>query len=158
MTEDLLGEVAARASAYRGSLDERAVFPLDLDAEGVRAALGSLPSSPTPPREVVTQLADAIEPALVTTTGPRYFGFVVGGSLDAAAAADVLTTAWDQPAYSSVSSPAAAIVEEVAGGWLKDLLALPESASFGFVTGGQEANTVALAAARHHVLARPGGT
>ena len=104
----------------------------------------------------VTQLADAVEPALVATTGPRYFGFVVGGVLDSATAADVLTTGWDQPGFNAVSSPAAAVVEDVAGGWLKELLGLPATASFGFVTGGQAANTVSLAAARHHVLAHVG--
>jgi glutamate/tyrosine decarboxylase-like PLP-dependent enzyme len=105
---------------------------------------------------VVDQLADIVEPGLVATTGPRYFGFVVGGALDAATAADVLTTGWDQPAFNAVTSPAAALVEDVTGGWLKDLLGLPAAASFGFVTGGQAANTVALAAARHQVLAGVG--
>src|SRR5207302_10590106 len=85
------------------------------------------------------------------TTGPRYFGFVVGGALDAASAADILTTGWDQPAFNAVTSPAAAVVEDVAGTWLKELLGLPAHASFGFVTGGQAANTVWLAAARHPV-------
>jgi glutamate/tyrosine decarboxylase-like PLP-dependent enzyme len=68
----------------------------------------------------------------------------------------VLTTGWDQNAFNAVTSPAAAVVEEVAGGWLKDLLGLPAGASFGFVTGGQAGNTVCLAAARHRVLAEAG--
>ena len=68
----------------------------------------------------------------------------------------MLTAAWDQLAFNAVTSPAAAVVEDIAGGWLKDLLGLPATASFGFVTGGQGANTVALAAARHHVLAAAG--
>ena len=122
----------------------------------MRTAIGTLPDLPTPPATVIDELVGAIEPALVTTTGPRYFGFVVGGALDAATAADFLTTAWDQPAFNAVTSPAAALVEDVAGTWLKELLGLPASASFGFVTGGQAANTVCLAAARHHVLAEAG--
>jgi glutamate/tyrosine decarboxylase-like PLP-dependent enzyme len=77
---------------------------------------------------------------------------VTGGSLDAATAADVLTTGWDQNAFNAVTSPAAALIEDVVGAWLKDVLGLPGGASFGFVTGGQGANTVSLAAARHHVL------
>jgi glutamate/tyrosine decarboxylase-like PLP-dependent enzyme len=93
---------------------------------------------------------------MTATAGPRYFGFVVGGALDSATGADVLTTGWDQPAYNPLSSPAAAIVEEVAGAWLKELLGIPASASFGFVTGAQGGNTVGLAAARHHVLADAG--
>jgi len=109
---------------------------------------------PTSAEAAVAQLVDAVEPALVATTGPRYFGFVVGGALDSATAADVLTTGWDQPAFNAVTSPAAAVVEDVAGSWLKDLLGVPASASFGFVTGGQAANTVSLAAARHHILAQ----
>jgi glutamate/tyrosine decarboxylase-like PLP-dependent enzyme len=92
----------------------------------------------------------------VGTTGPRFFGFVVGGALEAATAADVLTSGWDQPAFNPVTSPAAAVVEDIAGTWLKELLGIPSHASFGFVTGGQAANTVALAAARNHVLVGAG--
>ena len=101
-------------------------------------------------------LIEAVTPALTGTAGPRYFGFVIGGALDSATGADVLATGWDQPAYNHLSSPAAAIVEEVAGEWLKDLLRIPMTATFGFVTGAQGANTVGLAAARHHVLAEAG--
>ena len=153
---DLLTHAASRAADHREEADTRPVFPVDVDMEAVRTALGSLRDGPTPARQVVDELADIVEPALVTTTGPRYFGFVVGGALDAATAADVLTTGWDQPAFNAVTSPAAALVEDVAGGWLKELLGLPGDASFGFVTGGQGANTVALAAGRHHVLAGAG--
>jgi glutamate/tyrosine decarboxylase-like PLP-dependent enzyme len=127
---------------------------VDLDA--VRAALGSLPDGPAPAHAVVEQLADAVEPALVASTGPRYFGFVIGGALDAATAADVLTAGWDQNAFNPLTSPAAAVVEEVVGAWLIDLLGLPAGASFGVVTGGQGGNTVGLAAARHRVLADAG--
>lgn len=153
---ELLAYVAARAADYRQAAADLPVFPASVDADAIRAALGGLPDQPAPARSVVADLADAIEPALVASTGPRYFGFVVGGALDAATAADVLTTAWDQPAFNAVTSPGAAIVEDIAGGWLKELLGLPATASFGFVTGGQAANTVALAAARHHVLAAAG--
>ena len=155
---DLLIRVAAHASDYRERVVENPVAPnaLDLDLDGLRAALNPLRDEPTPATAVIDELIELVEPALVATTGSRYFGFVVGGALDAATAADVLTTAWDQPAFNAVTSPAAAAVEAVAGGWLKDLLGLPTEASFGFVTGGQAANTVALAAARHHVMAEAG--
>ncbi len=153
---DLLDRAAARVAAYREAVAEGPVYPSAVDLEAVRAALGLLPDGPTPAAVVINQLADTIERALVATTGPRYFGFVVGGALDAATAADVLTTGWDQPAFNAVTSPGAAVVEDVAGTWLKDLLGMPAGASFGFVTGGQSANTVALAAARHHVLAEAG--
>ena len=153
---DLLLHAATRAADYREQAPDGPVFPTDVDLEKLRAALGSLGEEPTAAATVVDELADLVEPALVATTGPRYFGFVVGGALDAATAADVLTTGWDQIAFNASSSPGAAVVEDVAGGWLKDLLGLPAGASFGFVTGGQGANTVALAAARHHVLAGAG--
>ena len=153
---DVVLQAAARAARYRAEVGAHPVFPLDADLSRMRAALGALPEDPMPPAAVVSELADAVEPGLVATTGPRYFGFVVGGSLDAAAAADVLAVAWDQPAFNALTSPAAAVVEEVAGDWLKDVLGLPAPASVGFVTGGQGANTVCLAAARHHVLAGAG--
>jgi glutamate/tyrosine decarboxylase-like PLP-dependent enzyme len=152
---ELLVTAAGRAADHRGPAD-RPVFPAGIDPDDVRRALGTLSDGPTSAEAAVAQLADAVEPALVASTGPRYFGFVVGGALDSATAADVLTTGWDQPAFNAVTSPAAAVVEDVAGGWLKELLGLPASASFGFVTGGQAANTVSLAAARHHVLAAAG--
>jgi glutamate/tyrosine decarboxylase-like PLP-dependent enzyme len=153
---DLLIHAATRAADHREDAATRRVYPSDLDVDAVRRALGSLPESPTPAAAVVDELADIVEPALVASTGPRFFGFVTGGSLDAASAADVLTTGWDQLAYNAISSPAAAIVEEVAGMWLKELLGLPAVASFGFATGAQGANTICLAAARHFVLARAG--
>ncbi len=154
--EELLRTTAARAAAYRASTDDAPVVRRDLDLAAMRGKLGHLPDGPTAPETVVAELVQAVEPGLVATSGPRYFGFVVGGALDAATAADVLTTAWDQPAFNAVTSPAAALVEDVSGTWLKDILGLPADASFGFVTGGQGANTVCLAAARHEVLARAG--
>jgi glutamate/tyrosine decarboxylase-like PLP-dependent enzyme len=151
---ELLSYAATRVADYRDAVADRPVFPKDVDLMAVRAGLGVLPDGPTPGATVLEVLADAVEPALVGTVGPRYFGFVVGGALDAATAAEVLTIGWDQVAFNAVTSPGAAAVEDVAGAWLKELFGLPISASFGFVTGGQAANTVALAAARHDVLAR----
>ncbi len=153
---DLLVQAATRAADYREAAPAGPVFPRDADLDGIRKALGDLPEEPVAAADVIDELADRVEPALVASTGPRYFGFVVGGALDAATAADVLATGWDQPAFNAVTSPGAAVVEDIAGGWLKDLLGLPAGASFGFVTGGQGANTVSLAAARHHVLAEAG--
>jgi glutamate/tyrosine decarboxylase-like PLP-dependent enzyme len=152
----LVHHTANRIAAYREGVGLRPVVA-DLDLDAVRAAIGGpLPDHGRPAREVVDDLVAHLEPALVGTTGPRYFGFVIGGALDAATCADLLATGWDQPAFNLVTSPAAALAEEAAGAWLKDLLCLPPSASFGFVTGAQGANTVALAAARHHVLAAAG--
>jgi glutamate/tyrosine decarboxylase-like PLP-dependent enzyme len=152
----LMRFAAERAANYRDRVAELPVFPFAVDLEVLREALGPIPEGPTPADMVVRELADLVEPALVATTGPRYFGFVVGGVLDAPTAADVLTTGWDQVAFNAVSSPGTAVVEEVAGRWLIDLLGLPPSASFGFCTGAQAANTISLAAARHQVLHNAG--
>jgi len=153
---DLLAQTASIAADHREGAVDRPVFPSSIDLGAVSIALGTMRDDPTDASAVIAELVAAVEPALVATTGSRYYGFVVGGALDAATAADVLTTAWDQPAFNAITSPAAAIVEAVAGGWLKELLGLPADASFGFTTGGQGANTISLAAARHHVLAQAG--
>src|SRR5262249_43922075 len=93
---------------------------------------------------------------LANSPGPRYFGWVMGGSLEAAMAADTLAVVWDQIAGLQIMSPAAAAAEEVAGAWLVELLGLPAGVSFGFTTGAQMANFTGLAAARHAPLARAG--
>jgi glutamate/tyrosine decarboxylase-like PLP-dependent enzyme len=146
----------AIARTYIASRADRPVWPTTT-LRDLRAALGGpLPPAPLDSLEVINALADAAEPGLVTTTGPRYFGFVTGGALPATVAAEWLTAVWDQPASLYVMSPAAAVVEEVAGAWLLDLLHLPPTASVGFVTGCHMANFTALAAARHELLRRAG--
>jgi len=153
----LLHETADRIADHRAAGLDRPVAP-DVSLDELRAALGAgrLPAAGASPAEAVAQLAAAADPGLVVTTGPRYFGFVVGGALDAATCADMLAVGWDQPAFNAVTSPAAAAAEDVAGAWLRQLLHIPATASFGLVTGGQGANNVALAAARHHVLSAAG--
>ena len=153
---DGLRRTAERVADYRTSVGERPVGPR-VDADGLRARLGGpLPVEGADPEAVVEQLAAAVEPALTATAGPRYFGFVIGGALDSATCADMLTTGWDQVSFNAATSPSAAIVEEVVGDWLKSALGLPAGASFGVVTGGQAANTVGLAAGRHRLLADAG--
>jgi glutamate/tyrosine decarboxylase-like PLP-dependent enzyme len=115
-----------------------------------------LPESGEEPERVVEALARAVEPGIVGSAGPRYFGFVIGGSVPAALAADWLTSAWDQNAALNATSPAAAAVEAVAAEWIKALLGLPLDAAVGFVTGCQMANFSGLLAGRHAVLARAG--
>jgi glutamate/tyrosine decarboxylase-like PLP-dependent enzyme len=105
---------------------------------------------------VIDDLVKAVEGGLIDTAGPRFFGWVIGGSLPAALAADWLTSVWDQNAGMYATSPAAAVVEEVVGVWLKDLLHLPATASFALVTGCQMAHVTCLLAARHALLARRG--
>jgi glutamate/tyrosine decarboxylase-like PLP-dependent enzyme len=144
------------AREYIAARNDRPVWPA-IPLDQLRTALGGpLPAEPTDPSHVIDALACAADPGLVTTTGPRYFGFVTGGALPATVAAEWLTTAWDQNGALFVMSPAAAVVEEVAGTWLLDLLGLPPTASVGFVTGCGMANFTAMAAARHELLRRAG--
>ena len=156
MTERALETAAAHATQFLRGLPERPVAA-SAGVEELRARLGGpLPEHPSDPAEVVAQLAKLADDGLVASAGPRYFGFVVGGSLPAALAADWLAAAWDQNAGLFVLGPAAATVEDVAAGWLTELLGLPATATCGFVTGGLGANFSGLAAARSHVLARAG--
>jgi glutamate/tyrosine decarboxylase-like PLP-dependent enzyme len=154
--QDPLGLALTLARGYVASRRDRAVWAT-ASLDQLRAALGGpLPTEPIDPTLVIEALARAAEPGLVTTTGPRYFGFVTGGALPATVAAEWLAAVWDQPASLYVLSPAAAVVEEVAASWLIDLLGLPAKCSVGFVTGCHLANFTALAAARHELLRRAG--
>ena len=155
---DLLRHTAELAIDVRASLPERRVGPdPGLTADDLRAALGGpLPRTGEDARRVVDALAAAVDPGLVAMAGPRYFGFVIGGSLPAALATDWLVSSWDQNVGLYVHSPAAAVVEEVAAGWLLELLGLPSDASVGFTTGATMASFTALAAGRHAVLRRAG--
>ena len=153
---DLLRRTAELAQSFLDGLPERRVGPA-ASREEMHAALGGrLPEMGEAPRAVIEQLARGAEPGLVGMAGPRYFGFVIGGGVPAALAADWLTSAWDQNGGLYATSPANAVAEEVAAGWLLDLLGLPAGASVGFTTGCSMANFTALAAARHAVLARAG--
>ena len=152
----LLELTAAIAADYVESLGDRPIFPA-VTPEELRAALGGpLPEQPVDAREVVTELAAAAEPGVVAMGSGRYFGFVIGGALPAALAADWLATAWDQNAGLYVAGPSASVVEQVTREWIVDLLGLPENASIGFVTGTQMAHVTGLAAARFHVLDQVG--
>jgi glutamate/tyrosine decarboxylase-like PLP-dependent enzyme len=156
---DLLRETADLAADFLESLPERPVFPAFPDADDhdlLDQFGGPLPEAPEDPRQILTDLATHGGDAAVATPGPRYFGFVIGGALPAALAADWLTSTWDQNAGLYVAGPAAAVIEEIAGFWVADLLRLPRVESFAFVTGTQMAHATALAAARNHVLAEVG--
>jgi glutamate/tyrosine decarboxylase-like PLP-dependent enzyme len=150
----VLRQATDLAIDYLDGVDARPVArPVDLDA--LRKALGiPLPEVGAEPGLVLRELAGSADPGLVASAGPRYFGFVVGGSLPAALAADWLTSAWDQNAVMHVLSPAAAVVEEVVAGWLVELFGLPAGTSLGLTTGATMANFTALAAARHALLVR----
>ncbi len=152
----LLNLTARHAAHYLETIGDRHVGAL-ADAAELRQQLGGpLPEHGDPDGEIIEALAAAGLRGTVATQGRRYFGFVVGGSVPAATAADWLVSAWDQNAGVYVLSPLVSVVEEIAAGWLKDLAGLPAGWSTGFVTGCQAANFTALATARHHVLASAG--
>jgi len=153
---DLLKRTTELALEFLGSLPHRRVGPT-VPIEELRAALGGpLPEHGEDPLATVERLARAADPGLVGMAGPRYFGFVIGGHVPAALAADWLTSTWDQNATLYVSAPSNSVAEEAAAGWLLEILRLPRTASVGFTTGCMMANFTALAAARHAVLARRG--
>jgi glutamate/tyrosine decarboxylase-like PLP-dependent enzyme len=152
----LLEDASRRAMAYLESLHNRAVRPLpDAIARLDRLEVPA-PQQPTPDAEVLAHLDEFISPATMGMAGPRFFGFVIGGSLPVTVAANWLATAWDQNVGYDTATPGAARIEEVARRWLLELLDLPRDCALGFVTGATVANFTALAAARNAVLRRSG--
>jgi len=152
MTHEALERAVELAGEWLETLPERPVRAAG-DADGLR---GPLPEAGEDAVAAVDALAAAAGPGLVASAGPRYFGFVTGGALPAAVAADWLTSAWDQNAGLHSMSPAAAAAEATVAAWAKELLGLPPGAGVALVTGAQMANFTALAAARNAVLARAG--
>lgn len=154
--EKLLAETANRATRYLASLPERSVVPSPVSIAALEKLGGPLPESPADPAQVLALLDDIGSPATVATAGPRYFGFVIGGTLPAALAANWLAGAWDQNGAMQISSPVAARLEEIVLQWTIDLLDLPAGSGAGFVTGTTMANFTSLAAARTALLKRAG--
>ena len=151
-----LDDALRHARAWLDSLPERPVHPT-ASAESLRAVFGgALSEGGQDPREVLSLLAREGTAGLMATPGPRFFGFVIGGSDPTGLAADWLTSAWDQNSGLFVLSPTVAVLEETAGRWLCELTGLPVDAGVGFVTGAQMANFTCLAAARHALLERSG--
>lgn len=142
--------------AYVSSLGDRRVSA-SASLEELRIGFATdLNSEPMDPAVVVSELIRSAEPGLIGTAGGRFFGWVIGGSLPSALAADWMAAAWDQNPAAYACSPAGAVVEEIAGAWLKEVLRLPADASFAFVTGCNMAHATCLAAARHSLLGRRG--
>lgn len=155
-TETLLTSAAQRAMAYLAGLDARPVRP-DPNAVSALAWLDEpLPDGPSDPQAVLRLLDEAGSPATMAMAGPRFFGFVIGGSLPVTVAANWLAGAWDQNAALYNVSPAPAALEQAALRWLLDLFGLPPDAAGAFVTGATVANFTALAAARNSVLRQAG--
>lgn len=155
-SQKLFEDLAAYANSYADSLDTRPVSPTASTEELREALHRPLPEAPTEEDDVIANLIEVCEPGLLHTAGPNFFGWVIGGALPASQAADWLATVWDQNAGGFACSPAIGVLEEVCGAWLKELLGLPESASFALVTGCQMAHVTGLAAARYRLLERAG--
>ena len=152
--EELLTRAQAHAREFLASLPDRRVNARCADPSTHDVA--QLEEEGLDPLAVIDHLASVIAQGSVATPGPRYFGFVTGGSYPVAVAADWLVSSWDQNGGLHVMSPAIAAIEDAAAAWLLDLFGLPASASVGFVTGATMANVTCLAAARHEVLRRRG--
>jgi glutamate/tyrosine decarboxylase-like PLP-dependent enzyme len=153
---DTLDIAFAEARRYLASLDTRPVASRGTPAEMRSPLPTQFPEHGIPACDVVRAIAAAAEPGLTASAGGRFFAWVKGGSLPAALAADIMCSAWDQNAVLASTSPAGAVLEEVAGQFLLEALRLPTDASYAFVTGCQMAHVTSLAAARHAVLARKG--
>ena len=154
--DDVLRLAFESSLVFRHSLPERPVGVL-ASQDSLRAALGQpLTDQGEPAATVIADLVRNADPGIVAEPGPRYFGFVIGGSSEAAVAADWLTSAWDQNASLYACAPALAVVEEICARWIVDLLGLPAQSSVGFVTGCQMAHFTCLAAARNELLRRVG--
>jgi len=155
-TKQLLEDASNRAIAYLDSLKSRPVRP-DPDAVSRLSELDvPVPEKPTAPGEVLAQLDQFVSPATMAMAGPRFFGFVIGGSLPVTVAANWLAAAWDQNTGYAAPTPGASRLEEIARRWLLELLDLPRESAVGYVTGATVANFTALAAARNAVLKRCG--
>ena len=165
-----VGPVTAELDDYRASLEHALAHSLDwlasIPSRPVGPRLGAdalasrfaapLPDGPTDPVAVVDELAAIADPGLMAMPSGRFFGWVIGGALPAALAADWMVSAWDQNAGMRFATPAAAAAEEAAAGWVLDLLGLPPGCDVGFTTGATMANFVGLAAARAWTLERVG--
>ncbi len=151
-----LEESASRAIAYLEDLECRRVSPAPEAVAALAALDEALPEGPTATETVLQMLDDYGSPATMGMAGPRFFGFVIGGSLPAALGANWLAGAWDQNTAFANVTPATAALEEVALRWLLGIFGLPADCAGAFVTGTTVAHITALAAARHRVLAQAG--
>jgi glutamate/tyrosine decarboxylase-like PLP-dependent enzyme len=154
--QKLLEAVNEYAVRYLEELPGKRAFPSNETLKDLEKLSIGLPEHPKNPEEVITLLNNIGSPNTVASNGPRYFGFVFGGSLPASLAANWLAAAWDQNAVFKISSPISAKIEKVAGSWLLDLLQLPKQSAVGFVTGTTMANFCGALAARHSLYQRMG--
>jgi len=153
---EALAAASRHARRWLESQETRRVGPRASAAELAADFGGPLPRNGMPAAEVVDYLAAKAEPGLMAMPSGRFFGWVIGGTLPAALAADWLVSAWDQNAGLRFATPATAAIEEAAGNWLLELLGLPAESDVGFATGATMANFTGLAAARWRLMADAG--
>ncbi len=153
---ELLMDAAARAARYISGVADRRVAPRPEEVTRLNELGGQLRENPADPATVLAEMDEIGSPATVASSGGRFFGFVIGGALPATLAANWLAGAWDQNACLRVSSPVAAVLEDISLEWLCDVLKLPRTTAAGFVTGATMANFTCLTAARHALLDRAG--
>jgi glutamate/tyrosine decarboxylase-like PLP-dependent enzyme len=153
---DVFERALVHACAFRDRIADRPPRPVIPAGELQALFDGPTPEIGSDPVIVIDALNAAAEPGLTGSTGPRFFGGVIGGSHPVGVAADMLTSAWGQNAANYACSPAAAMAEKVATRWLLDMIRLPSDCSVGLVTGATMASFVCLAAARSAVLDRVG--
>jgi len=153
---EILNDSAQRAQAYLETINERKVAPDPAAVEKLKELDQPLGDGPTDAHEVLAMLDDYVSPATLATTGPRFFGFVIGGAYPVTVGANWLAAAWDQNTGLYEPTPGTAYIEEIALKWLLDLFGLPQESGGAFVTGATVANLCGLAAGRHVVLERAG--
>ncbi len=156
LSSEVLDIAADKARRYVRDIPERRVSPSEAALTALSELMEPFPSLPSDPCEVITRLDQIGSAATVATTGGRYFGFVNGGMVPAALAANWLAAAWNQNAALRVMSPIAAELEEVVLRWVCEALGLPPDCAGGLVTCATMANFTALVTARHALLARAG--
>lgn len=153
---EILNDSAQRALKYLEGIHERKVAPDPLAVERLKELDRPLGNEPTDPHEVLAILDEYISPATLATTGPRFFGYVIGGAYPVSVGASWMASAWDQNTGLYEPTPGTAYIEEIALKWLLDLFSLPPTSGGAFVTGATVANLCGLAAGRHVVLERAG--
>lgn len=152
----IIDDFSLKAKEYLDGIDTRSVFPSKQSIDGLKKLNVPLQDDSIDPTQVLHELHEIGSPATVASAGKKYFGFVIGGSLPAALAANLLAGVWDQNAGLEVASPVSSYLEDVCQKWLVELLNLPSETAVGFVTGATMANFTALAAARHALLEKTG--
>jgi glutamate/tyrosine decarboxylase-like PLP-dependent enzyme len=149
----LLADADRRALAYYDSIGQRRVYPLESAIAALDGFDQPLPTAASLAEQVLHKLDELGTPATVTSNGPRYFGFVIGATLPAAAAAERMVLAWDQCASSFDNSPVADKLEKVAARWVCEALGLPTESAVGFGTSATACTLACLSAARRQLLA-----